>query len=295
MNHKIKVTIGLCVKNAEQTIKDALQSILEQDFPPQFMELIVVDGYSKDNTLSIIRTELIKAHIKFQIFYENIGLGYARQIVVENALGDFIIWVDSDMILPKDFVRKQIEFMENNPRVGIAKGRYHLLKQNSLVAALEDIEFVVTFRGEREASFEPLGTSGCIYRVKAIRDVGGFDLNLKGVGEDMDAEYRIRNAGWKLYISPAFFYERRRSTWQALWKEYFWHGKGIFYFFRKNKIIKPYRLFPVALLLKKVVQITYAYKLTRQKKVLLLPLHYIFKRTAWFLGYILEYSRWIIS
>ncbi|MEM5867131.1 MAG: glycosyltransferase [Candidatus Aenigmatarchaeota archaeon] len=41
-------------------------------------------------------------------------------VVVKNASGKYIIWVDCDMILPKDHVQKQVEFMEQNPKVGIA-------------------------------------------------------------------------------------------------------------------------------------------------------------------------------
>jgi glycosyltransferase involved in cell wall biosynthesis len=292
MERKIKVTIGMCVKNSEQTIKDALRSVLEQDFPHEFMEIIIVDGYSKDKTLSIIWRELSKSDITFRIFRENKGLGYARHIVVDNAVGDFIVWVDGDMILPKNFIRKQVEFMELNPEVGVAKGRYGIFKQSSLVATLEDLEFAMVFGQEREISFGPLGTSGCIYRVKAIKQAGGFDANFKGVGEDMDAEYRVRNAGWKLYISPAFFYERRRNTWQALWKEYFWHGKGGFYVFKKSKVVNPFRMFPPILLLKKFIQIAQAYKIIHQKRVMLLPMHYVFKRVAWFFGFLREYLKW---
>lgn len=295
MEHEIKVTVGLCVKNAERTIKEALRSILEQDFPKQLMELIIVDGYSRDKTLYVVQKELAEANIKYRIFRENKGLGYARNLVVENAFGDYIIWVDSDMILPKNFIRRQVEFMMKNPKVGIAKGRYGAFKQNSLVATLEDIEFIMAFEREREISLEPLGASGCIYRVKAIRQAGGFDINFRGVGEDMDAEYRVRSAGWKLYISPPFFYEKRRDTWRELWKEYYWHGKGGFYFLRKNKRINVCKMFLPFLLFRKMIQTAHAYRLTNQKKVLLLPLHYIFKRIAWCSGYVSEYLKWLHS
>jgi glycosyltransferase involved in cell wall biosynthesis len=256
------------------------------------MEIIIVDGYSSDGTMHIVKETLRNSDIKTRIFFEYRGLGFARQIVVDNAAGDFIIWVDGDMRLPKSFVRNQVEFMEQNPKVGIAKGRYDILKENSLVATLEDIEFLVSFGQEKEVSFEPLGASGCIYRVEAIKQAGGFDINIKGVGEDMDAEFRVKVAGWKLYISPAYFYESRRKTWQALWREYFWHGRGGFHILKKNKrILNPHRMFPPILLFKKLIQVAHAYRLTYQKKAFLLPLHYAFKRTAWFFGFMKEHFK----
>lgn len=54
MTYRKKVALGLCVKNAEATIEDAMNSILNQDFPHRSVELIIVEGCSKDGTFSII-------------------------------------------------------------------------------------------------------------------------------------------------------------------------------------------------------------------------------------------------
>jgi len=183
-----------------------VESIVAQDYPHELLEVLVVDGCSSDKTVQIVKEVLSNSDIKGHIFFENKGLGFARQIVVDNAQGKYIVWVDGDMILPKDFVKKQVEFMEKNPKVGIAKGRYNVIKENSLVAFLEDIEFMISTRDEKVITSGSLGTSGCIYRVKAIRQVRGFDQNIKGAGEDTDAEYRVKTAGWKICISSAHFY-----------------------------------------------------------------------------------------
>jgi len=287
MKHNIKVTIGLCAKNAEATIGHAIDSIIMQDFPHKLMELIIVDGYSKDRTLDVVRSKLKGSKIEHKIFREKKGLGHARQVVVDNARGEFIVWVDADMILSKDFVRKQVSFMESHPKVGIAKGRYGVHERTNLIAMLEDIEFAINFRHEGEPKVRPLGTSGCIYRVKAIKQVGGFDPHANGPAEDADAEYRIKTAGWSLWVTSAIFYEKRRDTWKSLWNEYFWHGKGGAYIFEKNrKIINIYRMWPPVALISELLRIPIAYRLTRKATAFLLVFHYIFKRVAWFLGFI---------
>lgn len=286
---RVEVTIGLCVKNAEDTISETIRSILYQDYPHMLMELIIVDGNSQDRTLEIIRNELKNSDIKSQILSENKGLGYARELVVKNAGGKYIIWVDSDMILSRDFVKEQVKFMETHPEVGIAKGRYAFIEQKSLVANLENISFLTAFHHKEDVENPfPLGTSGCIYRVEAIRQVGGFDKNISGVGEDMDIEYRIRVMGWKLSLSPAIFYEKRRRTWRSLWNEYFWHGKGAAQLYEKNKRVLLYgqKVFPLTLMINKLIETARAYRMIARKEVLLLPLHYVFKRLAWSIGFI---------
>jgi len=285
---KVRVTIGLCVRNAENTVKDAIRSILRQGYSHTLMEIIIVDGNSKDKTLEIIKNELKNSDVESRIFTENKGLGYARELVVKNAKGKYIVWVDSDMILPKDFVKKQVEFMENNLNVGIAKGKYAFIEENSLVANLENAAFLVAFHGKNGGDPFPLGTSGCIYRIKAIRQAGGFDENICGVGEDMDAEYRVRAMGWRLRLSPAIFYEKRRRTWRSLWNEYFWHGKGAANLYRKNKgtLLYSPKVFPLALIINIFLKTLKAYKMLVRKEVLLLPFHYAFKRLAWSIGFI---------
>jgi GT2 family glycosyltransferase len=253
------------------------------------MELIVVDGYSKDNTLKIIEDALRNTDVNIRIFQENEGLGRARQIMVDNAIGEYIIWVDSDMILSNHFITNHVEFMDKNPNVGIAKGKYGIHRTSSdanLVELLENTEFLLSTTSNGETTSKALGTSGCIYRVKAIRQVGGFDQNFKGAGEDQDAEYRVRAAGWSIHITQAVFYEKRRQTWRSLWDEYFWHGCGGSYLFKKNRdTINIYKFLPPVAIVLELLRVPAAYKLTNRKATLLLPLHYIFKRIAWYLGF----------
>ena len=287
MTQKPKATIGLCVRNAERTVREAINSIINQGFPRELMELIVVDGCSRDKTLAIIERCLSKEDIKYKVFCENEGLGLARQIVVDNAGGDYIVWVDGDMVLSRDFVRKQVEFMERNPAVGIGKGKYGMHNGENLVDILENLEFALNFRSEGKTTLKTLGTSGCIYRIKAIRQVGGFDKNIKGVGEDMDAEHRIKAAGWLLYITSAIFYEKRRASWKSLWREYSWHGYGGHYLFSKNRrTINFYKMLPPIAIAVEVSRLPVAYRLTHRKVVFLLPFHYVFKRVAWFFGFV---------
>jgi len=284
-----EVTIGVCVRNCEDLIREAIDSIINQGYPHELMEVIFVDDGSEDKTLSIIESYAPKMDIFAKVFHQEWkGLGPARNVVVNNAKGKYIVWVDGDMVLSRDFVRKLVEFMEKSPRVGIGKGKYGMYAKANLIGTLENMEFVIiNVRIKRKANSAPLGTGGSIYRIEAIRQVGGFDQNIRGSGEDRDAEYRIRADGWSLEIIPAVFYERRRKTWKSLWNEYFWHGRGGAYIFGKSKwIVNLYKLWPPVAFMIEFSRVARAYKLTRRKTALLLPLHYAFKRTAWFFGFL---------
>jgi len=263
---------------------------MQQDFPHELIEVVFVDDGSVDDTLSIITGYLTRMDMKVKVFHhEWMGLGPSRNVVVDNANGSYIIWVDGDMMLPKDHVRKQVEFIDQNPRIGIAKAKYGILDEENLVGFLENIGYVAVdhMYGGRPTS-RTLGTGGAIYRVDAVRQIGGFDPSIRGVGEDMDAEARMRRAGWFLFLgSPGVFYERRRKSLRSLWNEGFWHGYGGELILRKNRgAYTLLKMTPLAGLVGGAWYSAAAYRAVGKKIVFLLPFQNAFKRIAWCLGFI---------
>jgi GT2 family glycosyltransferase len=226
-------------------------------------------------------------------------------MVVANSDGDFILWVDGDMILSKDFVKKQVEFMEQNPKVGMARGKQVLEPADNLLATLETyariVNRMVDYQSEKARS-KALGTGGAIYRIETLLQVKGFDESLRGYCEDWDIEIRSRAAGWSLCMTDAKYldYERHGLTWGTLWNRYWRRGYYTHYFLHKNKgLIKHYRMFPPAAFIAGLLHSHKLFKLTHQKTVFLLPIQYVFKITAWYVGYInshlnsYEPSRWL--
>ena len=127
--------------------------------------------------------------------------------------------------------------MEQNPHVGIAKGRYGFTKESSLVAFLENLDFLTAFDEVKDFLLASLGASGSIYRVNIIKQIGGFDENIKGSCEDIDAVYRLADAGWVIVRDLAPFYSRGKGGWKKYWAHLVWHGYGAHYIKHKNKHI----------------------------------------------------------
>jgi glycosyltransferase involved in cell wall biosynthesis len=287
----VRVTIGICVKNGAGLIENAINSVIDQDYPHELMEVIFVDDGSNDRTLSIINNFVPRMNIKSSVFYHKWkGLGYTRNVVVHNAHGEYIIWLDHDDTLSKDFVRKQVEFMDKNPLVAIGKGRNGIFATTSLVGYLENVEDLLELlENKSKMLYKSLGTGGSIYRLEQVRKVGGFNDKITGVGEDLDVEHKIKADGWLLEITEAEFYESvsPRDNWKKLWKKYYWYGSGNRQVFDKiDPHVMLYRMFPPTILLTIVMRSCGAYKLTLKKVVFLLPIEWVFKRIAWIVGFI---------
>jgi len=275
----MKITIGICVKNSERTIRGAIGSILSQKYPKELMQLIVVDGYSTDRTLPIIKTMASEMGVSVEIFSDQgKGLGAARQMVVDYAKGDCIIFVDGDVELQEDFVQKQVEFMEKNPKVATAVGRY-MLKEGNLLSTVWCLSNHVS------SSF--LGNDATIYRSEVLRQVGGFDGNIRGATEDTEAIFRIRKQGWAFSVNEkAGFYHNCRDNIKEFWKEQAWFGSGNHYLSHKRRLSGPlWRRTPPGFFRYGLKLAIKSYRLTNRKISFLIPPLSVFANIAWWFGF----------
>ncbi|MCL5877808.1 MAG: glycosyltransferase [Candidatus Bathyarchaeota archaeon] len=284
------VTVGLCVKNAAALVKNAIDSLCCQSFPPENIELLVVDGNSQDGTIQIIKNNLKRTFGDTQFIEESSGLGIARQTVVQKAQGKYIVWLDADMTLPNDYLENQVAFMEQHPEVGIAGAKFNVHIGFGLAADLENIVYAVdSIYGQpgKASKFGYLpGAEGAIYRVTAVRGVGGFDPRINGAAEDTDIAYRVRADGWELTFTKARFTESTRTTWRSLWKQYMWYGYGGHFIFHKDpNSLNLVQMTPIAGFIAGVLRAPGAYLLTHKKSFFMLPFHYTYKRLAWLFGF----------
>jgi len=102
---KLKVSVCIPTYNAAKTIERCLGSILNQTVKPS--EILVVDGYSEDETLKIIERYPDVRVIGFAS-----GIGKARKILAHHATSDIIAWVDADVIIPPNWLEVNLKLHE---------------------------------------------------------------------------------------------------------------------------------------------------------------------------------------
>ena len=291
---KIKATIGVCARNCQNDIRKITERIVLQDYSHEKMEVIFVDDGSTDNTFFEIQKFAKEMQINFKVFHhEWKGLGFSRNAILKEAQGDYIIWVDDGILIPKDYVTKHIEIMEENPKIGIARGYIGLYHGSNIVIALENmgqLPFNAMFAGKITEKFP--GAGGSVYRVEAARLVGGFNETIQGAGEDTDLAYRMSSAGWQIYISKIEFFIEHHESLRKVWKKSYWYGYGAHFTGHKQGSIGQilFRSNPFAGFVQGIFVFSFVYKHTQKKLALFLPPYYFSKRIAWFLGFLKSHS-----
>lgn len=123
-----KISVILPTYNSERYIKECLDSILSQSFHD--FEVLIINEYgSTDKTLEIIRSF---HDDRIRIIQNETKLGLAESLNkgFRLALGEYLARMDSDDISYPTRLEKQVDFLDNNPKVGVCGSFQHHLGNN---------------------------------------------------------------------------------------------------------------------------------------------------------------------
>jgi glycosyltransferase involved in cell wall biosynthesis len=122
----LPVSVVTCAFNAELHLRDAAESILEQTH--RDLELLIIDDGSTDSTRKIIE-EIARSdsRVRFTLLPENQGIAFARQLGLEQAKNDWMLFFDADDVAFPEMVEAQVRAVQSDSSLlGVGVFAYHV-------------------------------------------------------------------------------------------------------------------------------------------------------------------------
>jgi glycosyltransferase involved in cell wall biosynthesis len=177
--------------NEQQRAPDAVRAILGQDSGNP-LDVVFVDDGSTDGTAAVV-TDLAAADARIRLLRlpENRGRGAARAAGLAAATGDLVAFVDADVIIPPDWLRRCLIALGTNAAVGgIAVPDGHTAVLARITGA----------RPRERPGSMPITGANVLFQGSVIRDFG-FDPSDR-LGEDFRLAARLLAAGHRLVRVP---------------------------------------------------------------------------------------------
>jgi glycosyltransferase involved in cell wall biosynthesis len=106
IENPISITVLVPCYNGAQTINRCFNSILNQDYPMDFLKILCVDDGSHDDSLKIIQRFRKKFPNRISVIHQkNHGISYTRQKLLENVLTPYFIFCDVDDYFANEAIR----------------------------------------------------------------------------------------------------------------------------------------------------------------------------------------------
>ena len=189
--HKPKISVIVIAYNQKNTIAPCLESILKLD--NDNYEVIVVDDCSQDGTAEIAAKfpcQLIKLD-------KNRGAAFARNRGAEQASGDVLFFLDSDVLVANNALSEILEMFQDHSATQAVQGKY--LQESipkNIMTQYKDYFNNYKNQWDESARVNIIATYCFAIRKQAFFEVGGFDAKIPGATvEDNDLGYRLLEQG----------------------------------------------------------------------------------------------------
>jgi glycosyltransferase involved in cell wall biosynthesis len=230
---KLDISVIVPVRDGLETLGRCLGSLARVNFPD--FEVIVVDDGSREDCSAVVNSFGFTS-IRLD---EPSGVGFARNRGARSATGDILVFIDCDMIVPPDSLRRIHHRLSNGlwaavsgicglkpPTTRLATRYKNLWMFHSYSLSPENLDWFLTGIGavKREVFFR----------------LGGFNagFNIKTGGGDLEFGRRLREAGERIFLDKELRVQhlKRYSFWGLLRNDYS-RSKGWFRLAARKKMI----------------------------------------------------------
>lgn len=222
----LNFSIIIPVYNRPEELDELLQSIQDQKYGDT-LEVVVVEDGSANLSDAVVQKYSKALRISY-FFKNNSGPGDSRNFGMQKAAGDYFIILDSDCVLPKNYIKEVQNALQKNftDAYGGADAAHQSfsVKQKAINYSMTSFFTTGGIRGSEKTrnKFQLRSFNMGISR-KAFEKTNGFSK--QHYGEDIDLNFKLWEKSLTTQFIPnAFVYHKRRTTWKQFFQQTFNFG-----------------------------------------------------------------------
>lgn len=237
-NFTPSVSIVVPTYNEEDMIVHKLKNLMEQDYPSNEVEVIVIDSASEDGTVELL-VRFIKdiKGLKLKLIRESERKGKASALnnVLKHCAGEVVIITDVDATWEEDTLKK-IVLNFSNPNVGAVTGRQILLNPDQSLATKVEKTYRSIFEvlrlGESFLDSTPIFNGPLMaFRLDLLEPIPE-----DSIADDSQLAVKIRKKGFKSVYDPcAVFYECAPPSFKSRFVQKVRRGQGLIQLFSRER------------------------------------------------------------
>ena len=230
------VSIVMLAWNRKEDLCESLRYIYRIDW--QNLEVIVCDNHSTDGTDIMVETEF--PLVKLLRMPKNMGIE-AYNIGFCNAKGKYIVILDDDSFPGKFAIRKMVQRMEEDPKLGVVafdvRNFYYQseidFESNDEGQPIPDTQYLMSFNG-----------AGCAIRRDVMLKTGFYPEEFFLYMNELDWAFRIYQKGYRIrFFSDIVGFHKYSVVNRTSWRAPYYHVRNTFWilwkYYPENMVIKP--------------------------------------------------------
>jgi GT2 family glycosyltransferase len=228
----LDASVVIIVRN-DLRVKACVESLIQQTYPRERWELIVVENASTDATPALLDTLPVRV-----IHEPRVGMGFARNAGWMAARSEIIAFIDADCVASPNWLGEMISAF-SAPSVGVVGGRIVKEVGSSLVErAARDLvigqQCTTQYLPMYPAPY--VVTANAAFLRSALARIGGFDPQFYSCA-DTDACWRIAAAGYEIDAAPsALVWHANRATCRAYFRQFYRYSQFHALLFKKFRV-----------------------------------------------------------
>jgi GT2 family glycosyltransferase len=225
--------------NGRDDLIECLESLTKVNYPN--LEVIVVDNASTDGSVDAMRSKFDVTIVENK---QNLGFGGGCNSGLAIASGEYLLFMNNDVIADEEFLTELVNVAESNPKIGIAGPKvYNYYRKNELSSTGGEISLAKGVMREFGAYEEDHGqydkirnvdfVTGCVMLVRKslIDAIGTFDQQYFIYLDDVDFCMRASRAGFVTMYVPS------SKIWHKVSATFGYVSPLSFYYSLRNRII----------------------------------------------------------